>query len=187
MALLQGARESESNLTSIDVYTGFHDGRIKTERSDQCMHWEHLEWQNNVSNYSDLVTSYHGCAVPILKDLLRKQKKYDLIFLDTAHDLESIAEFTLISCVASEKCLFILDDVVDFNNDMTSAWLLALKYYFAFPRFHSSYAMARLKHTSMPMNFKANPSDVFGNISAIASYIEKKISEGCKFTVHKRA
>ena len=184
LALLQGARLSNSRVTSIDVYTGIHDAKIKTERCDQSMHWEHLEWQNNVSDYADIITSYHGCAVPILRDFVRQRMKFDLIFVDTAHDIESIAEFTLISCLASENCLIILDDVVDYNNEMTTAWLMSLKYNFGFPKFFdSSYAIARLKNTSMPMNFKVNTKDVYKKITEIARYLDKEIEGGRNVTV----
>ena len=184
LALLQGARLSNSRVTSIDVHTGIHDAKIKTERCDQSMHWEHLEWQNNVSDYADIITSYHGCAVPILRDFVRQRMKFDLIFVDTAHDIESIAELTLISCLASENCLIILDDVVDYNNEMTTAWLMSLKYNFGFPKFFdSSYAIARLKNTSMPMNFKVNTKDVYKKITEIARYLDKEIEGGRNVTV----
>ena len=116
--------------------------------------WEHLEWQNNVSKYSELVTSYHGCSIPVLKDLIRQQKEYDLIFVDTAHEMDSFAEFALIACLASNNCIFILDDVIDFNKEMTSAWLMSLKYNFSFPKFfNSTYALARPKKHAYAFKF----------------------------------
>ena len=186
LALLQGARQSGCKLTSIDLYTGFPDAKITTRKSDQCIHWEYLEWQNNLINYSDLVTTYQGCSIPILKELVGKGKKYDLIFLDTDHGPESLSELTLISCLASENCLFVLDDVIDYNHDMTLAWLTSLKYHFAFPRFFDSrYTLARPKTTSMPINFKTAYASVFKEISEMADFLEDNINKGCKFSTSK--
>ena len=188
LALLQGARLSGSRLTSIDVYSGFPDAEINTLDVEQCFHWEHLAWQNNVFPYSDIVNSYHGCALPILKELLRNEKKFDLIFLDTAHDIESIAEFTLISCLANEGCLFVLDDVIDYNTHMTSAWMMSLKYFFAYPRFfRSRYALARLKNTYMPMNFKFNSENVFEEAIKISGAVKVEAARGRKFKVSRLA
>ena len=186
LALLQGASYSNCKYTGIDVYAGFANAPSSTNSVYQCMHWEHIEWQNNVSKYSELVTSHHGCSIPILKDLINEQKKYDLIFVDTAHELDSLAEFALIACLANENCLFILDDVIDFNKEMTSAWLMSLKYNFSFPRFfHSKYALARPKNARMPLNFKAEISNVFKNISEICDHISSKIEEGRRVHVSK--
>ena len=181
LALLQGAKYSNCKYTGIDAYIGFPDSKNKTDSVSQCMHWEHLEWQNNICNYSELVTSYHGCSIPVLKDLIKEQKKYDLIFVDTAHQLDSLAEFALIACLANDNCLFVLDDVVDFNNAMTSAWLMSIKYTFSFPRFfRSRYALARPKNTQMPLNFKTNSDTTFEKISEITDLISSKIEEGRK-------
>ena len=181
LALLQGAKYSDCKYTGIDVYAGFSHVKNATNSISECIHWEHLEWQNNTSKYAELVTSHVGCSIPVLRDLVREKKKYDLIFVDTAHELDSLAEFALIACLANDGCLFILDDVIDFNKEMTSAWLMSLKYNFAFPKFfHSKYALARPKRTQYPLNFKADISGVFEKVSEVADYISSKIEEGCK-------
>ena len=184
LALLQGAKINDCKLTAIDVYSSFPDSRLNTSNSNECMHWEYLEWQNNVSKYSELVSSYHACSIPMLKHFISQQKKFDLIFLDTAHDLETQSELALISCLASENCLFVLDDVIDYNQEMTSAWLTSLKYSFSFPQFFDSkYALARPKNSPLPLNFKANSAELFNSISEIVSIIEFKKSIGCTFAV----
>ena len=188
LALLQGAKYSDCKYTSIDAYASFSDIQNRTNHTSQCMHWEHLEWQNNISKYSELVTSYHGCSIPVLKDLIRQQKRYDLIFVDTAHELDSVAEFALIACLANDNCIFILDDVVDFNKEMTSAWLMSLKYNFSFPRFfNSTYAIARPKNTHMPLNFNARYSGIFEKISEITDLVDSKIKDGCKISTISNA
>ena len=186
LALLQGAKYSKSKYTSVDVYAGFTHVKHATNHISECMHWEHLEWQNNTSKYAELVTSYHGCSIPVLRDLVREQKKFDLIFVDTAHELDSLAEFALISCLANDNCLFVLDDVIDFNKEMTSAWLMSLKYNFAFPKFfRSKYALARPKRTQFPLNFKTEISGVFEKVSEVAEFISSKIKDGCKVSIEK--
>ena len=186
IALLQGAKYSHCKYTAIDVYAGFTDVKNKTNSFAQCMHWEHLEWQNNISKYSELVTSYHGCSIPVLRNLVKEQKKYDLIFIDTAHELDSLAEFTLITCLANDNCLFVFDDVIDFNREMTSAWLVSLKYNFAFPKFfRSKYALARPKNAHMPLNFKNNIPSMLEEVLKLTDFINSKTVEGCKFTTTK--
>ena len=116
--------------------------------------------------------------------MIKEQKKYDLIFIDTAHELDSLAEFALISCLANDNCLFVLDDVVDFNPEMTAAWLMSLKYNFAFPKFYQSrYALARPKNTTLPLNFKASFSGIYEQVSEIADFINSKIEQGCRFSI----
>ena len=184
LALLQGAKYSKSKYTGIDVYAGFPTAKFSTNNNIRCMHWEHMEWQNTTAKYSELITTYHGCSIPLLKNLIKDQKKYDLIFVDTAHEIDSLAEFALISCLASDNCLFVLDDIIDHNPEMTAAWLMSLKYNFAFPRFYQSrYALARPKNATMPLNFKAGFSDIYDQVSEIADFISRKLEQGCRFAI----
>ena len=95
-----------------------------------------------------------------------------------------MAEFALISCLANDNCLFVLDDVIDHSPEMTAAWLMSLKYNFAFPKFYQSgYALARPKNTTMPLNFKASFSAIYEEVSEIADFISSKLKQGCKFAI----
>ena len=149
------------------------------------MHALGAPWVYNVSKYAELVTSYHGCSIPILKNLIREQKKYDLIFIDTAHELDSLAELALVSCLANENCLFTRRRT-DYTKKW-SVWLMSLKYNFAFPKFFQSrYTLARTKNAPMPLNFKANTSSIFEKVSEITDHISGKLQEGCKIRVSSR-
>ena len=70
LALLQGAKHSKSKYTGVDVYAGFPNVKFSTNNNVRCMHWEHIEWQNTTAKYSELITTYHGCSIPLLKNLI---------------------------------------------------------------------------------------------------------------------
>lgn len=85
---------------------------------------------------------------------MRQGEKFDLIYLDAGHGCETATEMALISCLASDNCTFIADDVINYNNDMTSAWAIAVKNYLAFPRFYGSLSAANFKSDLFPFNQK---------------------------------
>ena len=51
--------------------------------------------------------------------------------------------------------------------------------------FHSKYALARPKNAHMPLNFKADISNVFNKVSEICDLISSKIEEGRRVHVSK--
>ena len=64
----------------------------------------------------------------------------------------------LISCIASENCILIADDIINYNYTMTSSWAIGLKNLYAFPRFAHKLAIANFKREIFPSNIKFNPS-----------------------------
>ena len=55
LALLQGARKSNSTVTCVDLFTGFESYSRQTTSVSAPQHWEHMEWQKNTSDYADIV------------------------------------------------------------------------------------------------------------------------------------
>ena len=99
---------------------------------------------------------YHGCSVPLLREFVKQGLTFDLIFLDSSHEIETHYELALLSCLASNNCKFIFDDVIDFNDEMSSGWSIMLKYFLGFPSFfEDKFAIAYSRNTAIPMNFSS--------------------------------
>ena len=160
VALCDGSSNNSCEVTTIDVYHGFNqkNGNFNLQ---QAVNWDYNYWQNNTREYANRIRSIRGSATNTLRRLARDGERFDLIFLDTAHDVETYFELSLISCIASSNCILIADDVVDWNsNIMTSAWALSLKNFLCHPRFFEKFAIANFKDDAIPFNFKFEVNEV---------------------------
>ena len=168
LAILQGlSLHSNTSYTSIDLYTGFPDD-YSMKSITEPFHWDFLRWQKNVSPYSSRIRPYHGASLPLLASLIDSHEKFDLIFLDSAHDIDIYAELALIYCLLKPGSILIVDDIINYEPHMNQAWVNALKYYFAFPSFFNSrYSIARPKYACLPMNYKHNPFSIDNLVSMI--------------------
>ena len=177
IALAQGAEVSNSKITSIDVYTGFNDKHSRRTISNSgYMHWEYNLWQSNVSRFQKRLTTICGPSISVLRQLVSKGEKFDMIFLDSSHDQQTHAELALISCLAKAGAILVLDDVIDYNSCMTEAWLLGLQCYLAFPRFTDSLAIAGFKEGESVYNFKASYINCYHFSKEVASALKKMSS-----------
>ena len=167
LALCEGSQLNQSQITCIDCFIGF----IKEDRlaSTDCMNWSQNLWQKNVRGYSQRLRCIAGSATGILCDLARQGEKFDLIYFDASHGCETPFEMALISCVASENCILIADDIINYNSTMTSAWAIGLKNLYAFPRFTGKLAIANFKREIFPHNIKFNPTE--GQLSWLSKAI----------------
>lgn len=153
-ALCEGSSKNKCEVTTIDVYQNFGQENSNT-KLHQPLNWDYNYWQCNTRAYSNRIRSIRGSATNILRKLAREGERFDLIFLDTAHNVETYFELSLISCIASYNCTLIADDVVNWNSNlMTSAWALGLKNFLCHPRFFQKFAIANFKDDPTPFNFK---------------------------------
>ena len=158
-ALSEGSSNNRCEITTIDVYQGFGQ-KNSNSNLGQALNWDYNYWQCNTRIYSNRIRSIRGSATNILRKLAREGERFDLIFLDAAHSVETYFELSLISCVASNNCILVVDDVVDWgSNKMTSAWALGLKNFLCYPRFFKKFAIANFKDDSTPFNFKYEISE----------------------------
>ena len=164
-----------NQITSIDPFIGFRESILTTFCTD-CTNWNQVLWQKNTQQYSDRIRYVAGSAIPILSDLARHNEKFDLIFYDASHGCETPFEVSLISCIASEYCTLILDDVINHNSIMTSAWAIGLKNLFAFPRFAGRLSIANFKRDLFPTNIKFEPSTA--QLSSLIEGIEYVCKKG---------
>ena len=156
LALCEGSKHNESQITSIDPFVGFYEG-ARQSQSD-CMNWNQNLWQKNVRNHSDRIRCISGSATAILCELAKQGEKFDLIFYDASHGCETPFEMAIMSCVASENCKLIADDIINFNFTMNSSWAIGLKNLYSFPRFKGALAVANFKKDTFPLNLKFDPS-----------------------------
>ena len=156
LALCEGSKFNNSQITSVDPFIGF---QANTPISDMdAMNWSQNLWQKNVRRHSGRIRCFAGSATSILCDLARRGEKFDLIFYDTAHNCETPFEMALISSVAAENCTLIADDIINHNFTMTTSWAISLKNLYAFPRFMGHLAIANFKTQIHPTNLKFEPS-----------------------------
>lgn len=158
VALCEGSSNNNCEITSIDIYQGFQQINSNAKLT-QAANWDYNYWQLNTQKHSNRIRSFRGSATNTLRRLARDGERFDLIFLDTAHDVETYFELCLISCVASNNCILIADDVVNRSNIMLSAWALGLKNFLCHPRFFGKLAIANFKDDSTPFNFKYAASE----------------------------
>lgn len=156
LALCEGSELNESQITSIDPFVGFIKGR--PQRNTECMNWSQNLWQKNVNKYSKRIRCIAGSATSVLCDLANHGEKFDLIYYDACHGCETPFEMALISCVASDSCTLIADDILGHNLIMKSSWAIGLKNLYSFPRFKGNLAVANFKKELFPVNLKFEPS-----------------------------
>ena len=173
LALAQGCSISKSTLTSIDLFMGFDKRHaVATNNTHSHVHWEYNQWQLNLRKYSNLIETIHGKSIPALKMLISRCNKYDLIFLDSAHQRETHAELALISCLANHGALMALDDVISYNNEMTSAWLEGLNNYLSFPSFSANrLAICGFKTLLLPLNMKVEFPDYYDTFNSFVKIL----------------
>ena len=153
LALAQGAALSDSKVTSIDLYMGFNERDSRSTNSfSSPVHWEYNTWQVNLNSLSERLESMRGASVPILRSLVKSGRRFDFIFLDSSHQIETLSELALISCLAEVGCRLVMDDVINFGGDMTTAWCSSLINFLAFPRFTpGGLAVASFKDDALPI------------------------------------
>ena len=180
LALAQGSVLSNSKVTSIDLYMGFNERDSRSTNSfSSPVHWEYNTWQVNLNSLSERLESMRGASVPILRSLVKSGRRFDFIFLDTSHQIETLSELALISCLAEVGCRLVMDDVINFGGDMTTAWCSSLINFLAFPRFTpGGLAVASFKDDALPMNCKLNPGEVWEYAQKMVESVRALSKEG---------
>ncbi len=159
LALAIGSEKSSASITCMDLYMGFKNEQMT--RVDSPLHNEYLVWQKNVNHYCNRINSIHGSSISGLQRLVSEGVKYDLIFLDSSHALDTFFELALISCLANPNSIIILDDVINYNWVMTTTWAMGLKHFLCFPRFSNKLSIANFKISALPINISYEPNCIF--------------------------
>ena len=180
LALAQGSVLSDSKVTSIDLYIGFNERDSRSTNSmSSPVHWEYNTWQANLNFFSDRLETIRGASIPALRGLVKSGRRFDFIFLDSSHQIETLSELALISCLADVGCRLVMDDVVNNGGDMTTAWCSSLIHFLAFPQFtQGGLATASFKDDALPMNCKLNPAEVWGYMQKLIHSVRALSKEG---------
>jgi len=119
LALCEGSLRNNAMITCIDAYMGFQQANTNVH-TGQPLNREYNYWQTNVRAHSRRLNSIRGSATSALRELAMRGEKYDLIFLDASHSVETFLELSYISLLANEGCTFVADDIVNWSTDVNS-------------------------------------------------------------------
>ncbi len=178
IALAEGSKALNAQLTTIDLFFGYEDEQSGIHFGTPFLN-DLNTWEKNVAIYRNRIRVMPGSSIGILRDLVLNKEKFDLIFLDSSHEIDTHYEIALISCLANDNAILVMDDVIDYHSkqkskNMALAWANGLKYLTTFPRFAGELAVANFKQTSMPINIKWDVEDYISNICELYMHLFTK-------------